>query len=196
MNQQVLDFKFKKKWLRDLALDIPEQQWKQIFNACFKTVKDNFLIWFQYRIIHRILGTNKLLFEMNLKDSPLCSICQDQTETLMHLFVTCSKVSQIWSDLEDWILKLTKFKINFSVQDKLLGRIHFDPFFLPINTIIIVTKYYIFTSSKTNRLPNIFEMQKRLKIVYDDQLLVAQVNSKQTDFNNKWAQFKTLFNNV
>ena len=76
-------------------------------------------------------------------------------------------------------MKLPKFKINFSIQDKLLGRIH-----------------YIFTSSKTNRLPNIFEMQKRLKIVYDDQLLVAQVNSKQTDFNNKWAQFKTLFNNV
>ena len=198
LNQNEFDINFKRKWARDFSYDIFEEQWKTIFRACFKTIKDNFLIWFQYRIIHRILGvgTKKLLFEIKLRDSSLCSFCQNETESLMHLFVTCPIVSQFWNDIQEWILNVIHLNLNLSDRDKILGSLHSDVFFLPMNTIILVTKYYIFTISKTDRHLNIFELQKKIKIVYEEQLLVAQMNNKQTEYIKKWARFENLFVNI
>ena len=31
------------------------------FQICFKTVQDNAIIWLQYRVVHRILGTQYIL---------------------------------------------------------------------------------------------------------------------------------------
>lgn len=42
--------------------------------------------FFQFRLIHRVLGTNGLLFLMNLIDSPLCSICQKEGGTLDEIY--------------------------------------------------------------------------------------------------------------
>ena len=193
LNKQTLNLKYKSKWDRDLSNNISEEQWKLIFKACFKTVKDNFLVWFQYRIIHRILGTNKLLFEMKLKESPLCSFCHSENETLMHIFVTCPNISQFWRDIEEWVLRKTKYNLSLSQQDIILGSTHVEPFFLPINTLIMVAKYYIFTSSKTDRVPNIFELQKRVRVIYEEQNLVAKLDSKQFQFNKKWETFENIF---
>ena len=47
----------KSKWNNIFSVEIDNNTWKIVFKACFKILSDNNLIWFQYRIIHRILGT-------------------------------------------------------------------------------------------------------------------------------------------
>ena len=133
------------------------------------------------------------LFEMKLKESPLCSFCHSENETLMHIFVTCPNISQFWRDIEEWVLRKTKYNLSLSQQDIILGSTHVEPFFLPINTLIMVAKYYIFTSSKTDRVPNIFELQKRARVIYEEQKLVAKLDSKQFQFNKKWETFENIF---
>ena len=48
------------KWHSDLSIELNKENWDAIFCICHHTVKDNEIIWFQYRVLNRILGTNKL----------------------------------------------------------------------------------------------------------------------------------------
>ena len=50
------------------------------------TTKSSKLQWFQYRIIHRILGTNSLLYKINQKPNDKCSFCLKEVETIEHIF--------------------------------------------------------------------------------------------------------------
>ena len=82
--------KFKTKWNEVLGIEIEKYTWEQFLTVCFKIVQENELIWFQYRLIHRILGTQRLLYKMGIVQSELCLMCQSDTETLKHLFYDCS----------------------------------------------------------------------------------------------------------
>ena len=54
---------FKIKWHDDLQVILNNHSWQHVFKICFKTLNDPYLKWFPYRIIHRILGTQKLLIK-------------------------------------------------------------------------------------------------------------------------------------
>ena len=83
------------KWNVDLESDVDKTIWKNIYMACFFTIKDNTYIWPQYRIIKIILGTNYLK-KTKISNSDICRICHEQTEMLVHLFFfECNKVSDL-----------------------------------------------------------------------------------------------------
>ena len=73
------------KWGAELNLG-PNFCWKKILTFPFSLVKDTKLRWFQFRIIHRILGTNSLLCKMGIKTDNKCSFCNREKETIKHLF--------------------------------------------------------------------------------------------------------------
>ena len=51
----------KTTWEVSLGIDIPIKKWNQIYRSCFHTIKDNYLILLQFKIINKILGTRALL---------------------------------------------------------------------------------------------------------------------------------------
>ena len=69
-------------WKNSLNLTIAENTWSHIFQICFKTVKDNDLIWLQLRILYKILGTNDLLLKMNKHGSGKCNFCDEHLKLL------------------------------------------------------------------------------------------------------------------
>jgi len=52
----------------------------------FLLYKNNQFSVFQYKILHRILSTNSLLFKCKLKETQLCNFCNETKETILHLF--------------------------------------------------------------------------------------------------------------
>ena len=84
-----------KKGSRDfykVLTDFDNQDNKPIYSICFKTVKDNFLVWTQYCILYRILGTKDYLATVKITTDRTCGICGNHVETIEHLFVDCEKV--------------------------------------------------------------------------------------------------------
>ena len=69
---------YKLKWNKDLTLNIDNLTWKIVLKQIFNTVKDNYLIWFPYRLIHRILGTKDILCKMSVENTNTYSICVSQ----------------------------------------------------------------------------------------------------------------------
>ena len=41
---------------------------------------------FQYKILNNILYFNEKLFKFKVVDSPLCSLCETENESVLHLF--------------------------------------------------------------------------------------------------------------
>ena len=90
-----------RKWLKVTTQKFSREDWKKIFNICFKSIQDNNNIWLQYRIIYRILGTRSLLFKMSITDTNLCRNCMLAEETIEHLFFECCKVRDLLTKFEN-----------------------------------------------------------------------------------------------
>ena len=74
--------------------------WKKIFTKTRKTTLDTQLRWFQLRILHRILPTNKYLCMCRIVESACCSFRKQEEETISHLFWHCNIVQVFWAKLK------------------------------------------------------------------------------------------------
>ena len=136
------------KWAN--TFDLGEDMCKKIFRLPFVITKNSKLQWFQTRINHRILGTNRSLFKMKITQSPLCSFCRETDETIEHLFWECDHVQSLlhratdkarksvithWKSLKThWKYKLG-VKIRISILRYALGDQR-SAYWLPIHVLI------------------------------------------------------------
>ena len=129
---------------------------------------------------------------MGKAQSSYCIFCKDSQETLIHIFCNCEISKQLWKEVEKWITHATCIPIKFSPEEILFGYLNPDNFY-PINTIVLVTKTYIFTKSR-NALPlDIFELKNKIKQVYEEQQYLALMDMKQERFNKTWTILKNIF---
>ena len=74
------------KWNDDLNNAIDEDYWEICFIQIHKCTISAKLRAFQYRFIHRIIYTNSKLFKCGIKESAICSLCNEEEETFIHYF--------------------------------------------------------------------------------------------------------------
>ena len=80
-----------------------ELMWSKIYSLPFQVALDTYTRDFQYKILNRILFTNSKLFKLKLVESPLCSFCDKNEETLEHLFVFCEHSKAVWKEISSWL---------------------------------------------------------------------------------------------
>ena len=73
--------------------------------------------------IHQILATNTFLKKIGVKDSALCSFCNIEEETLMHLYYDCKLVSRLWYLVEQWIYEKTGILLNYTTFEIVFGNL-------------------------------------------------------------------------
>ena len=148
-----LSLKSEQKWNRDLETDF---QWDELYRRFVSCTKDTSLLWFQDKIMHRILTTNT--FAAKFKEcSPLCTFCDAERETLIHLFVTCHKVSGIWEKLENLMRNKLGFRIRIDKVTIIMG-IGSDPEIaedvqIATQKILLIVKRYIYRTKVAKESP-------------------------------------------
>ena len=99
----------------------------------------------------------------------------------------CSRVIEIWT--HSTLVKL----INLSPLDIILGYLHRDNQYIPINILIATTKYYIFKSALNKSVPNISGLKNKLKRKYEEQFYIhSECDYGETLFSC-WGIFNNLF---
>ena len=93
------DGRNKYKWECDLDCEITEKCWQTLHARTKKLTLSTKLIFFQFQISHRYLTTNVKISQWDKTVDKRCSFCLEQEETLMHLFVQCKYVKNIWCAL-------------------------------------------------------------------------------------------------
>ena len=66
------------------------------FSNNSRNITSTKLRWFQYRINHNILTTNKTAFKMKILHDPMCTFCNSDEETIRHLFWECPIVQNLY----------------------------------------------------------------------------------------------------
>ena len=131
--------------------------WTKIFILPHLTTYNTYLRSFQYKILHNILFLNKKLYLSGITKSPLCSYCNTNDETPIHLFCECNSTKSLWLQLNRHFHSDLNFPV-LTPQNAIIGifnnsvsNIHL------INHILLLFKLYICKSRNKHRL-NINEL--------------------------------------
>lgn len=121
---------------------------------CYRTVRaDNFLKDIQYKVLHRILATNKYLFKIGKAESPQCSFCHTYVESIEHLLFQCNVVYNFWLQIfTKWnaihdIVELTEKCIILGQSSNHLQ----ESFHKALNVVILLGKNYIWTCKQDGK---------------------------------------------
>ena len=90
----------------ELAVDC-----KKIYSLPFVVTTDTKIREFQYKLLNDIVFTNEKLFRFKMIDSPLCSFCKKDVESLEHFLFDCTFVESFWKTFTSW---LTNQNITYS----------------------------------------------------------------------------------
>ena len=93
-----------------------EDEWPDILKRPHQCLRVTKLQSLQFKIMHRIINYNTKLFDMKLKETPMCSYC-DETDDIPHFFVHCDNVSDIWKELFIWWNQIDSFIVDFPTRN-------------------------------------------------------------------------------
>jgi hypothetical protein len=166
------------------GINITDMEWK-IYNALpYKCTKSTKLQAFQYKVIHRVLGTGVFKHMCQIIDDDACTFCAEEAETLLHLFAECPVVKAFWETLWVWlgtyldlISELNQITIMFGDVDSLM-----------ISHVILTAKYYIFLCQIRKQRPCLAGVIPMLKVEYSIEKHIAKrsMNLFKT-FQDKWG---------
>ena len=146
--------------------------WENIFTLPHIAVRDSTIKYFQIRFLHRILGVNHRLYQINYVDSPLCSFCHLEDETILHLFCDCLFVKRYWSEVFPLCINEN---YNLSISDICFG--FFEKPKHPINFFILYAKYYIFGCRSKNTIPDAHDFYYKFHFNLDVEYFISKENN-------------------
>lgn len=152
-----IDFKARNKYYLKYGI-IPDSEWKLIF-MCSRSIKVmNYIKDMQFKILHRFLPTNRLLYKMGKVVSSTCFFCELEEESLEHLLFDCNIIKNLWLQIfSKWNRDCALTNVT---QDKKL--ITFGMYqnqkqtqVIALNIIILIGKAYIWKCKQTECLPSL-----------------------------------------
>ena len=165
--------------------DIENKDFAQIYSIPFNATIYTKLRAFQFKINHNILYTNEKLHRIKISESPLCTFCNNETETLEHLFVDCDVVANVWQEVLENLLQ--PFGVtNLTKSEVILGFITTNQQNSVINHIILETKYFIYVCKLEKCKPLFSRLKKRLKITENIEKQIAIKTNKISKHTHKW----------
>ena len=182
------------KWNQELDRHI---NWNTTFIKIQK-IKEVKLKWFQIRLVHRIIGTNRSLKWMNIVNNDQCSFCKNASESIAHLFCDCDIVNRFWTDLKSQLNTKCDHAHNVTFNKELILFGHAERFKSDyvFDLMLLCGKFYIYTCRFGENVPvlNTFMKQFYSRYLVDKQL--AFVNMDYPNFRNIWHMYMPLFENL
>ena len=161
----------KQKWKIDINIE-NDSECNYLFEWVHILTKDSYLQWLQTRITHRILGTNSLLYKMNLVSSDKCTFCKKEKETLIHLFWNCPKIKSFILNVQNF-LQNHNIVWNVDCKSFILG--YQKPSQGHFNILCLEIKRYIFLCKRKEVHPTLQGLKNSLKLAY---LIITKTESK------------------
>ena len=141
------------KWSADCLIEPNKTvDWVGMYRKHFECTKISKLLVFQFKLFHRRLATNNFLKKINLIDNNLCSFCQREEESLIHLLWTCTVTSRFWKDFKEWLIHDKAFPTLDMSPSLVVG---LKPQLMQNYFLFLVARYYIWTCRKCSKCPKI-----------------------------------------
>jgi len=180
------------KWSTKLGHDLSENEWKIFSLIPFKCTLDVKFRWFQYRLLNRILTTNVFMYYIGQRNNDLCTFCNKESESIIHLFLECERVKPILIQLQTWITDKLGITATFNKNNILFG-LDLRKCNHAINLILILTKFYIYKKRCQNSYPSFLQLQKEIENYHNLERFIYLKEFNYQQYRSKWQVWKNLF---
>ena len=180
LNRKKNDFRndinrIKNKWIRDMETFDPLSVLNVKNSVCATKYTS-----FQFKLVMRILTTNTFLKIIGVQENEMCSFCQENPETLKHLFLTCDHVRKLWNDTGQYLSRCGIERP--SENNKMFG----DKDIMLVTHIVAIIKYVIYDARRKQTRPSFNHFKAFLKRDFDTEKYLARKNNKLENFEEKW----------
>ena len=181
------------KWTK--SIDITEEQWRNSFYVLKTTTTDTKLRWFQTRILHHILTTNRSVSKFIVDQNDLCEFCGSHSETIQHVLWLCSKIQSFWTELSNILNNRCPHIKNLILTEKLVmfgqsTTLKVDEIF---QLIILMAKYFIYRCKVQKINLNIKHFMREL---YNRFKIEKHIYQNSEKFKKAWAPYSQLFQSL
>ena len=196
INKMVNKPKSLEKWNRDIR-NISDSEWKYYLKIPYKITKDSRLHWFQVRILHRILTTNKFMFMINRRDNNVCTFCKLEPETIVHLFWECPQAIDLWTNIFQWLnLNHLCSDFTFSLETIILGTRTKSFLNTSLNLILLLVKFYIYRCKVNQTDLSLIHIQREISRRYRLEKYIATINNDMEKFEKHWKDIGTIISSI
>ena len=77
--------------------------WNDIYSLPFIVTIETKIREFQYKVLNNIVFTNEKMFKFKMTNSPLCSFCKREVESLEHLLYYCDVTKTFCEAFCSWL---------------------------------------------------------------------------------------------
>ena len=175
-------------------LGLTDIDWSNVYMLPRQVTIESSLRSFQYKILNNVLYLNEKLFKFKIIESPLCSLCKKENESVLHLFCTCTVTRNLFEHLRLWLAGISLLEnINLEPQAIILGiwDTNNDDFAL-INHILLLFKRYIYLKRAERLGPNINGMKSFIKSIETIECRIASAKGKLSSHYKKWEKLLPL----
>ena len=122
---------------------------------------------------------------MKIKDSPLCTFCKTEEESLLHLFWNCHFIKHFLGEVSSICIHED---LIFSIGDICFG--NFDNIDHPINVLILNAKKYIFNCKTNEIIPDAYAFYLKFHFNLDNEYYIFKTTNRFKRWNQLQGYFK------
>ena len=189
--QKKILIKQQAKWKSTICdTSLNELVWKTIYkqSACLNI--ETRIRSFQIKLNLRAIVTNEALFYFDIKDSPLCTFCKTDCETLYHIFCKCTITDLFWENVVSWMSASLRIPIVITDCEKLFGLGDSEAYStVLINFILLSARYTIYKCKYGDRHPTLLELKNLLLNQRKSEFIIAKKTNLLCGFYRKWSSF-------
>ena len=126
--------------------------------------------------------------------SPNCTFCNEEPESLEHLLSRCKVSSEFWKEVLSWLKEYNIVLESFNEIGLFLGIFEESEDFFLINHVMLLGKYYIYVRKCLGSLPSLRGFIARIRRVYNIELHIARERDKLATHFKKWEKLVAALN--
>jgi hypothetical protein len=191
-NSRYIDAKFT-KWELLLNTRIPNEEREQICEMPYMVTMDSKSRTLHYKIINKILVTNKYLHMCKIKDSNLCTFCNLHEETIEHVLWACPQVNDLWHNLEICLWPYINIAPVLNQKNILLGIYNYENCTL-LNLICLIVKRYIYAQKCKEESVTVMGAVNAIKIchIIEEEIIKGKGQKAQIKHLSKWERLNGI----
>lgn len=178
------------KWFSVVGVELWPDEFLKIVKALWSITNCSKLRTFQYKLLMHAIVTKVNLKQWKIVDNDLCTFCNKSPESILHLFWECKYVKQIWARVSSWFTELDD-SLSVSRETIFFNNVHPNPN-NAINTVTLITKFYIYKTKCANNVLNIFSLLEDILLFQRLEHMGALVKNKGQKSEEKWLQIRLV----
>ena len=182
--------KSQSKWMADCENYENLIKWDKSCMLPFYCTKETKLQTFQFKLLHRRIATNDYLHKIGISLTDKCTFCDQNAESLIHLFWGCELVQTFWQKIQHWLIRRQIKPQDFSLTlPTCLGLVDSTEDLL-LHHALLIGRYHIYSSKLKKTLPNLQVFEQTVLKCQEIEKCYAYKTHTVKNFKSKWNLFK------